>query len=139
MRIKRPLRVALADDYPAIRTILRTILSTDSSVEVVGEAFSATSVLALCRQEHPDILLLDLFMPDLAGPLTIQTLLALTPELKIIVVSGDDDDVYVGAVAKLPVCGYLLKGDVADCLLEAVHAVAGGATWYSPSLRVLWG
>jgi DNA-binding NarL/FixJ family response regulator len=133
--MNRPLRVALADDHSAIRTIL----STDPEIVVVGEAHNATDVITLCQKERPEMVLLDLFMPGLTGPFTVRSLLAYIPELKIIIISEEDDDVFVQAMAQLPICGYLLKGDAVDCLLEAVHAVADGASWYSPSIRALLG
>jgi DNA-binding NarL/FixJ family response regulator len=137
--MNRPLRVALADDYSAIRMILRTLLRTDPEIVLVGEAHSATDVITLCQKEQPEIVLLDLFMPGLTAPFTVRSLLASFPELKIIIISEEDDDVFVHAMTQLPICGYLLKGDAADCLLEAIHAVADGASWYSPSIRALLG
>jgi DNA-binding NarL/FixJ family response regulator len=129
-----PLRVAFADDYPGVRTFLRSLLATDPAIDLVGEAGSADDMIRLCRATHPQIVLLDVHMPGPATPVTVRTLLSDLPSVKILIVSAEDDDVYVRVMATLPICGYLLKGDVPDHLLSAIHAIAAGATWYSPTL-----
>jgi DNA-binding NarL/FixJ family response regulator len=137
MRPARSLRVAVADDYAQIRTILRKILLTDPQIEVVGEAHSTADLIALCQSEKPDIVLLDLFMPGPGALFAVATLLSDLPSVKILVVSEEDEDVFVRVMARLPIAGYLLKGDVPDCLLEALGAVADDKRWFSPSLRAL--
>jgi DNA-binding NarL/FixJ family response regulator len=138
MRPARSLRVAVADDYAGIRTILREVLRTDPRVEFIGEAHSAAALLALCRTATPDIILLDLYMPGPPVSVTVDTLLQECPDVKILIVSEEDEDVFVRTIAQLPVAGYLLKGDVPDCLSEALGAVAEGQRWFSPSLRMLF-
>jgi CheY-like chemotaxis protein len=130
-----PIRVVFADDYPGIRKIIRTLLEADMGIEIVGEAASGTELLALCRASQPGVVLLDLHMP---GPLTPKVVLMLRadlPDANILIVSEEDDDVYVRGMACLPICGYILKGDVPDHLRDAIHVVATGAPWYSPSLQ----
>lgn len=135
MQPTRLLRVALADDYDDIRTILRHMLLTNPRVEFVGEASSVAALMTLCQTETLDIVLLDLFMPGPGAPATVKALLADCPDLKILIVSEANEDVYVRTMAQLPIAGYLLKDDVADCLEEALLAVSKGTRWYSPSLR----
>lgn len=135
MQPERSLRVALADDYTAIRTILRQLLLANPHVELVGEVASVPALLTLCQTTTPDIVLMDLFMPGENPAVTVKALLADCPDLKILIVSEADEDVYVRTMAQLPIAGYLLKGDVADCLEEALLAVSRGTRWYSPSLR----
>jgi DNA-binding NarL/FixJ family response regulator len=129
------LRVALADDYTDIRTRLRQMLLTNPHVEFVGEAASVPALITLCQTVVPDIVLLDQFMLGSSAPITVNTLLTNCPDLKILILSEADEDVFVRTMAQLPIAGYLLKGDVADCLEEALLAVSGGSRWYSPSLR----
>jgi DNA-binding NarL/FixJ family response regulator len=135
MNIKIPVRVMFADDYPGIRKILRTLLAADRAIEIVGEASNGTEALEVCRTTQPAVALLDLHMPGPITPLLVITLRADVPNIKILIVSEEDDDVYVRSMARLPICGYILKADVPDHLLDAIHAVAVGATWYSPALR----
>lgn len=135
MPLSRILRVALAEDYAPIRTILRQKLMTDPHIEVVGEANSPADLLTLCKNEKPAVLFLDLFMPGPSAPITITQLLADTPSLKILIISEEEDDVFIRVTTQMPIFGYLLKGDVPDYLFEAMFAVFGGNRWYSPSLR----
>jgi DNA-binding NarL/FixJ family response regulator len=127
------IRVAFADDYPGVRTFLRELLATDPAIDLVGEAGTAGDMIRLCRATQPQIVLLDVHMPGPAAPVTVRTLLSDLPSVKILIVSADDD-VYVRVMATLPICGYLLKGDAPDHLLSAIHAIAAGSTWYSPTL-----
>lgn len=135
MKRNTPIRMTFADDYPAIRTILRALLAADQKIQIVGEATTGTEMLDLCRTTQPAVALLDLHMPGPMTPLLVLRLEAEAPEARILIVSEEDDDVYVRAMARLPIGGYILKADVPDYLLDAIHAVAGGTRWYSPSLR----
>lgn len=132
-----PLRIAFADDSPPIRAILRTVLARDHTLVVVGEAATATDIVALCLKARPTLVLLDLHMPESPATQTVQTILAGVPDTKIIIVSVEEADVYVRTMVQLPICGYVLKGDVPDHLLTAIHAVAAGARSYSPALHPL--
>lgn len=132
-----PLRIAFADDSPTIRAILRAVLARDRTLVVVGEAATGTDIVALCLKARPALVLLDLHMPGPHAPQTVRAILAGDPETKIIIVSVEDDDVYVRTMVPLPICGYVLKGDVPDHLLTAIHAVAAGVRWYSPALHPL--
>lgn len=128
-------RVAFADDYRLIRAHIRITLSSDPAIEIVGEAENGDAMMTLCDAVQPDIALLDIHMPGSAAPEVVRGVLAASSDTKIIMVTAEDDDVYVRSMARLPICGYVLKGDIPDYLLIAIHRVNEGGMWYSPSLR----
>lgn len=132
-----PIRLVFADDHPAIRTIIRALLTTDLALKIVGEAASGTHLITLCQQQQPEVVLLDLYMPGPSPVSTVRTILLEEPLTKIIVVSAEDDAVHIRSMTRLPICGYVLKDDVIEHLLTAIHAVVAGATWYSPVLSAI--
>jgi DNA-binding NarL/FixJ family response regulator len=136
MDVLRPpaLRVALADDHPTIRQRMRRLLATDPALELVGTASNGGSLFTLCQEWVPAIVLVDLQMPGPPPSALVLRLLEALPLLKIILVSASEQDPqYVQVMTRPPVCGYILKRECAASLLEAIHIVAGGGQWYSPS------
>jgi DNA-binding NarL/FixJ family response regulator len=127
--------VAFVDDHPGIRSHLRRLLTTNGSLEVVGEATNNTDMLTLCQGLQPAIVLLDLHMPGMPAPLLVNRIRQAVPQVKMLIVSEEDDDVYVRGMVRLPISGYVLKEDIHDYLLSAIHLVTAGATWYSPALH----
>ena len=102
-------RVLLADDHPPIRAGLRAALQVTRDLQVVGEAGDGPTVLELCRELEPDVLVLDLRMPG-AGPFaTLHAVRAQCPEAKVLVLSAYDDDAYVRAAVAAGVAGYLRR------------------------------
>lgn len=128
------IRVLVADDHPLMRTGIRTILSTEEDLTVVGEAADADEVQKLCLELKPDVLLLDLSMP---GPVPVQTVTFLrdhAPDVKVIVLTAYDSDAYIRGVVALGVAGYVLKDETADVIVQAVRTVCRGGTWFSQSV-----
>lgn len=131
---KKNIRVALADDHPIVRHGINSILSYDSSIEVVGEAIDGYEAQKLCENQAPDVLLLDLSMP---GPKLTELITGIkeaSKKTKILVLSAHDDDIYVREVIKVGVEGYLLKEEAPDVVTKAIHAVHKGSTWFSQAI-----
>ena len=127
----RHIRVLLADDHPLIRAGIRTILTAEPDVRLVGEATDGNEAQRLCRTLQPDVLLLDLNMP---GPSPVETVAAVRrdcPAVHVLVLTAHDDDAYVRALVAAGVDGYVLKDDATEAVVRAIHTVMQGDTWFS--------
>jgi DNA-binding NarL/FixJ family response regulator len=127
----RQIRVLLADDHPLIRAGIRTILTTEPDVRLVGEAIDGTDAQHLCRTLQPDVLLLDLNMPGPSPAETVAVLRTECPAVHVLVLTAHDDDAYVRALVAAGVDGYVLKDDATEAVVRAIHAVMQGDTWFS--------
>ncbi|RNM14036.1 response regulator, partial [Nocardioides pocheonensis] len=119
-------QVLVADDHPVFRSGLRALLATDPAVVVVGEAATGTEAVAATAREHPDVVLMDLNMPELDGVAATAQILQSNPQVAIVVLTMFDDDDSVFAAMRAGARGYLLKGTNQADILHAVHAVATG-------------
>ena len=125
------IRVLLADDHPLVRAGLRATLVAENDFSVVGEATNGHRVQRLCAELQPDVLLLDLSMPG-PPPLEIINYLHMhCPQVRVLVLTIYDDDVYVRNMIRAGVAGYVLKDDATAALIRAIRTVAQGDTWFS--------
>jgi DNA-binding NarL/FixJ family response regulator len=125
------IRVLLADDHPLIRAGIRSTLTGEADLTLVGEATDGHAAQQLCRELQPDVLLLDLNMP---GPSPVETVAALRsecPAVHVLVLTAHDDDAYVRALMAAGVDGYVLKDDATEAVVRAIHTVMQGDTWFS--------
>lgn len=127
------MKILLVDDHKLMRDGLRAILEKEG-LEVVGEAESGRDALALAQQLKPQIVLMDVSMPDLNGMDATRRLRAEHPGLKVIGLSMHSDQRYVVAMFEAGAVGYLLKNSAAQELILAVHAVAEDLTYVSPAI-----
>ena len=128
------IRVALADDQPLVRSGLRTILSAHQDLELVGDAATGREALEVVRSQSPDVLLLDIRMPDLDGLETIRELTRLRAPVRILVLTTFDLDEYVYEAMKAGASGFALKDIDPLDLVSAVRTVARGDTLLGPSI-----
>jgi two-component system, NarL family, response regulator NreC len=127
-------RVLIVDDHAVVRSGLRLLLDAQEDLEVVGEAGSAREAVFEARTSNPDVILLDVVMPDQSGLEAIPTLLHEHPETKILVLSMQDDPRYVREAFGAGASGYVLK-EAADAeVVSAIREVAGGARYVHPAL-----
>ena len=120
-----PIRVVLADDERMVRTALRAILSAESDLEVVGEAATGAEAVSVVRELRPDVVLMDVRMPETDGiRATEQILATLDDPPRIVVVTTFENDSYVYDALRAGAAGFLLKRADADALVQAVRLVA---------------
>jgi DNA-binding NarL/FixJ family response regulator len=123
-----PIRVLIVDDHPVVRSGLLALLTGASGFEPVGEANDGIAALAAIRQTRPDVVLMDLTMPNLSGVEVTRRVTAWpeTAQVAVLVLTMSDDDASLAAAVRAGARGYLLKDAGADEVLAAVRAVARG-------------
>lgn len=127
-------RVVLADDHPMYRYGVAAVLADIAAIDLVGTASSGTELLALVERTRPDVVLTDLRMPDITGIEVTRRLLALDPELPVLVLTMHDDDESVYGAMRAGARGYLLKGADGAELVSTIQALAAGGTAFGPSV-----
>jgi DNA-binding NarL/FixJ family response regulator len=126
------IRILLADDHPIVRDGLRAVLSTQADFAVVGEAENGTQVLAQIAALEPDILLLDLEMPDGDGVVTLQALAGTNTTVRVIIFTAFDTDDRIVEAVRAGAKGYLLKGAPRAELFNAIRVVHSGGSLLQP-------
>jgi DNA-binding NarL/FixJ family response regulator len=127
-------RVALIDDHPIVRQGLRTLLQTEPSFAVVGEADDGIAGVELVQRVRPDVLVVDLMMPGLNGLDLIKQVLKSQPKLRILVLSMQSADSYVVEALNCGAAGYVLKETGPSEIIQAIRTVVGGDRYLSPKL-----
>ncbi|MFZ4537147.1 response regulator [Propionivibrio sp.] len=128
------LRVLLADDHMLFRTALRMVLELAPDIEVVGEAADGLSVLKAVGECNPDVVCMDLSMPNLDGIEATRQLLAIYPQVKVIGLSAHVEPQRVAQMINAGALGYVLKMDVGSELLPAIRSVSRNQTYLSTEL-----
>jgi DNA-binding NarL/FixJ family response regulator len=127
-------RVLIADDDDLVRDGLGAVLSSDESIEVVGEAANGRHAIDRTRWLRPDIVLMDVRMPDLDGISATREVLAVAPETKVVILTTFEQDDYIFGALKAGASGFLLKRSPRADLIAAIKAVAAGEGLLSPSV-----
>lgn len=128
------IRILIADDHPIVREGLKALLSTDPDLELVGEAGSAQEAVLKSRLLQPDVLLLDIIMPDEDGIAVIQQITALSPAVRILIVTGFDEDSFIFPSIQAGAQGYILKTASPQDLLQAIRNVHRGDFSFHPTI-----
>jgi DNA-binding NarL/FixJ family response regulator len=128
------IRVLIADDQALVRTGFRVILDAEPDLEVVGEAGDGRETVELVPQKRPDVVLMDIRMPNLDGIEATRRLTALPRAPRVLMLTTFDLDEYVYEALRAGASGFLLKDAGADELLHAVRVVAAGEALLSPSI-----
>jgi DNA-binding NarL/FixJ family response regulator len=127
-------RVLIVDDDDLMRAGLAAVLSTDATIEVVGEAANGREAVDLVSLDSPDVVLMDVRMPELDGIAATAALARTAPSTKILILTTFDEDELVFAALRSGASGFLLKRTRPEDLVAAVHTVAGGEALLSPSV-----
>lgn len=126
------LRVLVVDDHDLFRTGLSALLAAESDLEVVAQASGGRMGVRLAAELRPDVVLIDVRMPDLSGPEAIRQILKRDPHVRVLALTVASDDEDVAAVMQAGAVGFLAKDTPIDNLVIAIHAAASGAAWLSP-------
>ena len=130
----KPITVLLADDHTVVREGLCALLKAEADLVVVGEAQNGRLAVELTKKLHPDVVVMDLAMPQLNGLEATRQILLAVPATKVLILSAHNDDEYVESVIAAGATGYLLKQSSAHILAEAIRAVEKGRPVFSPSI-----
>lgn len=128
------LRLILVDDHPVVRAGLKTLLAAADDLVVIGEAATGTEALALVDAMQPDILIVDMALPDLNGIQVATAVAQQYPALKVLALSAYEDLGYLRALLRAGGSGYVLKRAAAATLIQAVRTVASGGVYLDASL-----
>ena len=138
----KPIRIMLADDHPLIREAIGNLIKGAPDFELVGEAADGKECLARVPELRPDILVLDIAMPEMNGEQVTRELRRRFPELKIVALSGYTDRQFVRAMTKAGAKAYVVKSASGRELIHALRAVASGKNYLSPevtgAVMTLW-
>jgi DNA-binding NarL/FixJ family response regulator len=127
-------RVLIVDDDHLMRAGLRAVLSSDETIDVVGEAEDGRAAVAEARLRRPDVVLMDVRMPDLDGIGATREVVAASPEVKVVILTTFEQDDYIFGALNAGASGFLLKRAKPEELIAAIHAVAAGDSLLSPSV-----
>ncbi len=120
------IKVIIVDDHLLVRDGLNLLLSTFDDINVIAVADGGEKALALCRQEQPDVILMDMVMPEQDGPIVIERILKNYPEIKVIALTSFVEEDLVARAIQSGAIGYLLKSVSADKLAEAIRSAHQG-------------
>jgi len=126
--------ILLADDHAIVRQGLKLILSSHADLQVVGEAANGREAVELAGKLRPDIVLLDVQMPELNGIEATRQMVAANPRIRILVLSMHKEAVYVREILRAGARGYILKDAIDTELLSALRSVANGDGYISPAV-----
>ena len=128
----KPIRVMLVDDHPMVRRGLSGFLKAFDELELAGEAESGQAAIELCAKLKPDVILMDMVMPDMNGATATRTIRQQSPEVQVIALTSFSEEELVKSALEAGAIGYLLKDVSADDLFKAIRAAHAGQATLSP-------
>ncbi len=132
--MKRKIRILLADDHKLVRQGFRLILLSQPDMDVVGETGNGREAVELARTLRPDVVVMDVTMPELNGIEATRRIRDISPHIRVLALSVHRDSVYVREIIRAGAEGYLLKESADTDLLAAVRSVAAGNSYLSPEV-----
>jgi len=129
-----PIRVLMVDDHPVVLAGLKALVGADPDFVIVGEARDGRTALRMAVQLVPDVVVMDISLPEMNGIELAAALRAERPECRVLVLTVHEERAYLRQVIELGVGGYLLKRSAADELPRAIHAVAAGGMYLDPAI-----
>jgi DNA-binding NarL/FixJ family response regulator len=128
------LRIFLADDHVVLREGLRSLVNAQSDMMVVGEAGNGRTALQQAREIQPDVVIMDVSMPDLNGIQVTERLKRSCQKIMVLILTAHDDSGYLRQLLEVGASGYVLKKAAADDLIKAIRVVSAGGVYLDPSL-----
>jgi len=132
--MSNPIRVLVVDDHPVVRRGIKSLLAEENDIDVVGEATNGKEAIQQVDQLHPDVILMDLVMPEMNGVEAIQGITASSPEARILVMTSFAADDKVFPSIKAGALGYLLKDSDPEDLVRMIHQVYRGELSIHPAI-----
>lgn len=130
-----PIRVLVADDHEVVRAGVRSLMAAHPDIEVVGQAVDGPSAVSAAERLKPDVLTLDLSMPDSVATQVIPAVLAASPKTAVLVLTMHDDPLYAHSSVSAGAKGYLVKSAASAILIDAVRALARGEQFLDPAVQ----
>ena len=132
-----PIRIVLVDDHALVRQGFRRILEDDPDLQVAGEAGNGLDAVALVKKTDPDVVVMDMAMPEMNGLHATMEMVKQRPGIKVLILSMYADEQYVRNALDAGAKGYILKNAIENDLVRAVKAVAAGEQYLSPELSTV--
>jgi two-component system nitrate/nitrite response regulator NarL len=126
-----PIKVLICDDHPLVLEGIRSVVETFDHIKVVGAVRSAHAALALAEQENPDVVLMDINMPELSGLDAIELFRERLPRTRLLMLSMHDSREYISTAVMYGAAGYILKDVSPVEIISAIEAVAANGTYFS--------
>ena len=131
--INKQIRVLIVDDYPEGRTDIKNLLSTAKDMVVVGEGGSGSEAIEQVAVKNPDILLLDMELPDERGDIVMRRIHEMQPDMKVLALSSHNDRDYILGMIQHGAAGYITKDEAPTMLIDAIRNIINqGENWFSP-------
>jgi two-component system response regulator NreC len=131
---KTKTKVLLVDDHTIVRQGIKALLDTQEGIEVVGEAEDGREAIEKAKQMAPNVIVIDITMPNLNGIEATRQIKKINPEMKVLVLSVHDNEEYIHRILQAGASGYLLKESAVSELVSAINAVEKGEIFLSPSI-----
>lgn len=128
------INVLLVDDHDLVRTAIRNLLANVAGIRVVGEARTGEEAIKLCRKQNPQVVLMDVKMPGIGGFEATRKLLRHNPDLKVLVLTSCNNDIYPARLLQIGASGYITKGSTMEEMVQAILAVKSGQRYISPDI-----
>jgi DNA-binding NarL/FixJ family response regulator len=128
------IKVLIADDQELIRQSLSIVLGTHQDIEIIGTCKNGFEVLDIVKNNKPDVILMDIRMPDMDGVSCTKSIKEMYPQIKIIILTTFDDDEFIYSALKYGASGYILKGVSMDELYKAILTVHNGGAMINPDI-----
>lgn len=126
--------VLIVDDHDLVRTGIRKMLSEVTGIKVVGEASTGEDAVKLVRQYNPQVVLMDVKMPGIGGFEATRKLLRMDPDLKVLVLTTVNNDLYPARLLQIGAAGYITKGSSMDEMVQAIRSVSTGQRYISSEI-----
>lgn len=134
MKPEKRISVLVADDHTIVRSGIVSLLSLNQDFEVVGEAENGREAVDFALSKHPDVVLMDIGMPILNGLEATRQIKKQAPDVKVLVLSGYDNDEYILQMVQCGANGYILKDSFLEDLYAAIRSVYNGQAFFSPAV-----
>ena len=134
MDATQKLRILLADDHAMLREGLAMLIDAQDDMEVVGQAANGREAVQLAKTLNPDIVVMDVSMPELGGAEASEQIRDNCPDVRVLALTRHADQGYLRRLLQAGASGYVLKKSAADALINALRVVAGGGTYLEPTL-----